>query len=183
MNGPLQLSEINENGVINFYKFSYRKNYHNKKVYKVNYAITMNKLDINDYVFDVYNEIIDYANAVNTNENNIVTNDITKIKEEFGKFLTSGYSAFELILPRTVGTNYNQSDIDSIYYAITEMIPADNNIDAIPTIAPSTIVLNGVHANETLLSTTENAQVAIVEHDDVNNTIIGPREVSGRDII
>lgn len=128
MGSGLQLNRINKNA-IEYYRFLYRRNKLNNKIYTVSYSIHMNRINISDRVFSStsINNTDSFASFINTihdSGTNVNEDDIKYIKDEVKKFFKSYESYLEIILPVESGVVYKQDDIDAIYDAINTVIDA-----------------------------------------------------------
>lgn len=120
--GPIKLELIHDTKT-SFYRFFYRRNRLNDDVYEIVVGgVVMNKLNLQDKIFNTENEFVNYLDNITDNTTNVSVTDIATIKNELINFLETTNSCVEIILPLKEDNTYSENDIENIYNAAVETL-------------------------------------------------------------
>lgn len=120
--GPIKLELIHDTKT-SFYRFFYRRNRLNDDVYEIVVGgVVMNKLNLQDKIFNTENEFVNYLDNITDNTTNVSVTDIATIKNELINFLETTNSCVEIILPLKEDNTYSENDIENIYNVAVETL-------------------------------------------------------------
>lgn len=113
--GPIKLELIHDTKT-SFYRFFYRRNRLNDDVYEIVIGnVVMNKLNLQDKIFNTENELPNYLDNIINSTANVSFTDVNAVIEGIQNFLQTTDSCVEIILPVKEGKSYSQDDINKIY--------------------------------------------------------------------